>query len=312
MNSSLNKQSSWNWKLTQKISCPMCGSDHYESIYSRLDYLDIVACHSCSFRFVQPQPTQEELLRFYQEGYFSGNHDFHQDTNYFESRKKAIECEQVTGWQFIKQHAEISNKRLLDLGCADGALLVLARQYGARKVAGVEFSSDAADYGRYHYGLEILESSADKLLFSDQSFDIVTAFDLIEHVQNPSQLFDEVSRVLCSGGIFLGGCPDMECFDDWGAEWIGVQRNMEHLSYFDSKTLSRLANKSGLKVILFEYQGFPLNKKQYKNSQALKPLSLVSKLLQPDVWSYNVLQKLRVKFKRSDHFHELMFVLQKV
>ncbi|MEY3222666.1 MAG: class I SAM-dependent methyltransferase [Cuspidothrix sp.] len=310
----LNQQKYWNWEVTQlrEIPCPVCGYEHYKSIYSRPDGLDIVSCQSCSFRFVQPQPSPEELNRFYQQGYFSGNHDFHQNTNYFESRKKGIETEQVTGWKFLKNQVDLSDKKLLDLGCADGALLVLARQYGTSKVVGVEFSNEAADYGRHQYNLEILNASADNLPCTDQNFDIVTAFDLIEHVTDPSNLFKEVSRVLCNGGIFLGSCPDMGCFDNWGAEWIGVQRNMEHLSYFDSNTLSKLAEKSGFRVILLEYQGFPIALKKYRNFQVLSQLSIADKLLQPDIWSYNIWQKLRVKLKQSAHLHELMFILEKV
>lgn len=314
MNILVNQQNSWHWQSTElhKIPCPLCQSEYHQSIYLRPDGLDIVVCQSCSFRFVQPQPSQEELARFYAEGYFSGNHDFHQHQNYFESRKKAIENEQVTGWQFLKNQVSLSGKIVVDLGCADGALLVLARQYGAKKVVGVEFSEESANYGREHYNLEILQVSADNLPFEDHSCDIVTAFDLIEHVRNPSNLFREVSRVLRTGGIFLGGCPDMGCFDDWGPEWIGVNRNMEHLSYFDDKTLSKLSENYGLKVIKFEYQGFPLNMKQYEGLDYVKPLTKAAKISQPNIWTYNIWQKLKVKIKHPLHRHELTFVLEKV
>jgi SAM-dependent methyltransferase len=314
MKLSVNQQNSWVWQATEltAIPCPICNSKNCKAIYSRADSLDIVSCQSCSFRFVQPQPSQPELNRFYQQGYFSGGHDFHQGEDYFNSRKRAIETEQVTGWRFLKSHVNLSQKRLLDLGCADGALLVLARQYAASQVVGIEVSAEAADYGRKQYGLEILESSADSLPLADQSFDVVTAFDLIEHVRHPVQLFREVHRILQIGGVFVGGCPDTGCFDDWGGEWIGVRRNMEHLSYFDNRTLSKLAEQVGFEPILLEYRGFPLRLKQYKDFHVVKPHSLISKGIQPNIWIYNTWQKLRVKFKNPLHRHELLFVLKKV
>lgn len=314
MELSINQKKYWVWKATEltAIPCPICNAENYKAIYSRADSLEIVSCQSCSFRFVQPQPSQRELNRFYQEGYFSGGHDFHQGEDYFNSRKRAIAQEEVTGWRFLKSHADLSQKRLLDLGCADGALLVLARQYGASQVVGVEVSADAAAYGRKQYELEILEASADSLPLAEQSFDVVTAFDLIEHVRYPAQLFREIHRVLQVGGIFVGGCPDMGCFDDWGGEWSGVRRNMEHLSYFDDRTLSKLAEQAGFQVILLEYRGFPLGLKQYKDFHSVKPYSLISKGIQPNIWIYNTWQKLKVKVKNPLHRHELLFVLQKV
>ncbi len=314
MNKSSQKQNSWQWQTTElfKIACPICSSDDYKVIYSRKDDLEIVNCLKCSFRFIQPQPSQEELNRFYQQGYFSGGHDFHQGEDYFESRKRTIATEQVTGWQFLKHHIDLSQKRVLDLGCADGALLVLAQQYGANKVVGVEVCSEAAAYGRNQYGLEILEESADSLPFDEQVFDVVTAFDLIEHVRQPAQLFREVNRVLSVGGVFVGGCPDMGCFDDWGGEWIGVRRNMEHLSYFDDRTLSKIAEQCGFKATRIEYQGFPLELKPYNKFSSTKTSSLLQKALQPDVFAYNFLQKIKVNLTNYQHQHELLFVLERL
>lgn len=310
----MKKYPKWSWDKNQlsKICCPICSSQDYQIIYTRVDGLDIVSCEACSFRFVQPQPSQSELNRFYQQGYFSGNHDFHQGENYFAARKRDIETEKVTGWNFIKNHVDVSQKRVLELGCADGALLVLAQQYGANKVVGVEVSTEAVSYGRQQYNLEIIETSVDILPFANSTFDIVTAFDLIEHVRHPAQLFKEINRVLEIEGVFVGACPDMGCFDDWGAEWIGVNSNMEHISYFDDITLSSIAKQFGFQVNLIKYDGFPLELQQYKILGKKQPLSTIQKLIQPNVLFHNIWQKNRVKIKKSHHKHELLFVFSKV
>jgi SAM-dependent methyltransferase len=307
-------QTPWHWQKKEltSIHCPICECNESATIFTRLDSLKIVRCQNCQFRFIQPQPSQKELNRFYEEGYFSGNHDFHQGKDYFQSRKEAITAERVTGWSFLKNHVDLSQKKVLDLGCADGALLVLARQYGATKVAGIEVNSDAVAYGRNEYGLEIIQTSADSLPYDSETFDVVTAFDLIEHVRQPKHLFDEVSRVLSTGGLLLGGCPDMGCYDDWGEGWIGVQKNMEHLSYFDNQSLPQLATKSGFELVHLQYQGFPLPLKSYKIIDPFNRFALINKVLQPHIWLYNVWQKIRVKQASSKHGHELLFVLKKL
>jgi SAM-dependent methyltransferase len=302
----------WRKEKLTEIPCLICDSLNYTPLYTRLDNLTIVQCQHCQFRFIQPQPSQTELNHFYQEGYFSGNRDFYRETNYFQSRKEAIKVEKITGWAFLKKHADLFQKRVLDLGCADGALLVLARQYGATQVTGIEISSDTIAYGRKEYGLDIIESSADTLPFASEFFDIVTAFDLIEHVRQPKQLFQEVNRVLCTGGLFIGCCPDMGCYDDWGGEWIGVQKNMEHLSYFDDQSLLKLATQSGFEFTHLEYQGFPLQLARYNFTGPLNKIPLINKALQVNIWLYNLWQKMRVKKAQSNHRHELLFVFKKL
>lgn len=305
--------SPWQWQESEleTIHCPICDSEYHQSIYKRLDSLDIVACQSCSFRFIQPQPSQRELNRFYEQGYFTGSQDFHQGSSYFAARKIALAMEQVTGWQFLKSQISLGGKSVLDLGCADGALLVLAQRFGASQVAGVEVSTEAAQYGRNHYGLNILEASADALPFPAQTFDVVTAFDLIEHVRQPKQLFQEVSRILLPNGVFIGGCPDMGCFDDWADEWTGICRNMEHLSYFDHQSLRKIAEQCNFQVLHLEYQGFPLALRNYDKVSEIALPSKLQKLFQPNVWVHNLWQKLRVWHKSSSHRHELLFVFKK-
>jgi spore maturation protein CgeB len=310
------EKNTWKWQVTElsRIPCPLCNSEDSKTIYSRHDALIIVECLSCSFRFVQPQPSQIELNRFYHQGYFSGNRDFHQGTNYFDARKQAIDSEQVTGWQFLKENTDLAGKRVLDLGCADGAVLVLAQQYGASRVCGIEVSAEAARYGRQQYGVEILEASADALPFAPETFDIITAFDLIEHVREPAKLFQSVYQILEPGGLFIGGCPDMGCFDDWGEEWKGIFQNMEHLSYFDRQTLTTITEKIGFKTRRIEYAGFPLQPNSYTrpiNLPIEQQLTLQQKAMQSDVWLNNVGQKIKVKLKNSLHKHELLFVFEK-
>jgi SAM-dependent methyltransferase len=308
-----NRKPAWEWPDDQLsiIPCPACGHTQYQVQFTRNDRLEIVACAQCGFTFVQPQPSQEALNQFYEKGYFSGCHDFYETENYFKARAHSIATEQITGWRFLRENVKLNGKRLLDLGCADGALLVVALKHGAESAIGVELNIEAVEMGRAQYNLEIVQASAEELPFESASFEVVTAFDVLEHVRRPAQMFREIHRVLAPGGILLGACPDMECFKDWGGDWYGVKKNMEHLSYFSGPSLAQFAQSAGLKLTLLESEGFPLELSRYarpgQHSSFLQRLFLQSGTVVRNVW-----QKTRVKLKNSQHKHELMFVMQKI
>jgi SAM-dependent methyltransferase len=95
---------------------------------------------------------------------------------------------------------------VLDLGCRYGAL---TRSYLAgNEVVGVDVDRDAlAEAAKL--GIETHWANVDEPLpFANESFDAVVAGELLEHVRDPRRLVDEASRVLRSGGTFVGSVPN--------------------------------------------------------------------------------------------------------
>jgi len=95
----------------------------------------------------------------------------------------------------------------LDVGCGEGAITnYLASKY--KKVVGVDVDIPALEFAKKHYkkkNLQFLYMSAEKLTFPAQSFDIVVCNQVYMYLTNPKKLFQEIHRVLKSGGIcFLG------------------------------------------------------------------------------------------------------------
>jgi len=104
----------------------------------------------------------------------------------------------------IKSHFPQSCK-ILDVGCGAGMLTnSLAKE--SHEITGIDLSESSLNIASKHdttKTITYLKASAYNLPFEDRSFDVVCAMDILEHVENPSLLIKEASRVLKHGGLFF-------------------------------------------------------------------------------------------------------------
>ncbi|MBI4906230.1 MAG: methyltransferase domain-containing protein [Acidobacteria bacterium] len=108
------------------------------------------------------------------------------------------------------------NKRVLDIACGTG--------YGsaelaavARSVVGIDVSLEAVEYaqGRYQAPNLIFEvASAEQLPFADSSFDLITGFEVIEHLNDPRKLVSEARRLLTPAGQFVVSTPNRLYYEE--------------------------------------------------------------------------------------------------
>ena len=121
------------------------------------------------------------------------------DTVYY-SREGKISCRDIAA-----QLRDLSYEALLDVGCGTGFLIdLLAKQRPAR-YAGLDLSPEMIRVakGKRIEGAEFVVGSADRLLFPDASFDIVTCSQSFHHYPYPEKAMSEVLRVLKPGGLYL-------------------------------------------------------------------------------------------------------------
>jgi len=107
-------------------------------------------------------------------------------------------------------------KRVLDIACGTG--------YGsgelagvARSVTGVDVSGEAVEYAREHYGagnLRFEVAGAEALPFPDQSFDLIVAFEVIEHLDDARALLAEARRVMTPAGQFIVSTPNRLYYEE--------------------------------------------------------------------------------------------------
>lgn len=135
--------------------------------------------------------------------------------------------------------------RLFDAGAARGHFLAAARQAGYA-VAGRELAPEAARWGRERLGLaELRPGAIEELGAADGRHDLVTAFEVLEHLPDPGGALGRLRGLLAPGGRLLLSVPNAgSWFKAWlGNNWPGY--NAFHLHYFRPRDLGRLLAAAG-------------------------------------------------------------------
>ena len=135
--------------------------------------------------------------------------------------------------------ARPSTIRILDVGCGTGANLEMLSQFG--EAEGVDVSDDALEFCRGK-GLNVQKGLAEKLPYEDGAFDVTTALDVVEHLDDDIAGLEEMFRVTKSGGYSLIFVPAFM--------WLwGVQDDISHhrIRYTKSQIIERLG-KAGYSI----------------------------------------------------------------
>ncbi len=147
---------------------------------------------------------------------------------------RVLYTEHVVRYVFAASYVE--GKRVLDLGSGTGYGTGLLGRAGASSVVGVEIDHGTAARARYDYlrdGTRFVTADATHLPFPDASFEIVTCFEVIEHVNQEQQraLLREVRRVLAPGGMAIVSTPNRELYTPRVSEQV-LGLNPFHLHEF--------------------------------------------------------------------------------
>jgi len=107
----------------------------------------------------------------------------------------------------------IRNKRVLDIGCGGGLFISILNDDGAT-VTGIELSDTRAQYTKIKYNLKVIKRLIEDSYWSSQAstFDVVTLWDVIEHVNYPLLSLQSASKMLKSGGVLFIDTPCRDSF----------------------------------------------------------------------------------------------------
>lgn len=206
-----------------------CTSRHHGQFFQ------VVECTNCHLRALFPLPPAEAVEEAY--------------TRVKDSEYLSIEPPRKIAFtkllQRLEKYAPPPGK-LLDVGCYTGVFPLLAQQHGY-EAYGVEPSEWAAGIASERLPHKIHQGYLASAPFPPGSFDIVTSWDVIEHVTDPSKEIELMARALKPGGwLFLSTMASEALIVKLlGSHWPWYMPM--HLFYFTPKTLSEFMHRAGLK-----------------------------------------------------------------
>jgi len=223
--------------------CPLCNTAASTPVHHVNGFV-IVHCGSCGLQYVDPLPADEVLQAHYQDpGYFAGKGD--QGYACYADMERALLPHFRRRLRRAGLH-QPARGSLLDFGCAAGFFLELAQADGWQ-VAGVELAEDMARLASHKLRVRVAPGLED---FRGDVFDVVTMWEVIEHLPHPLTTLREVRDLLRPGGLLMLSTPNT---GHWQAEaepgnWTGY-RPPSHLVFFTVQTLSRALAAAGYEGI---------------------------------------------------------------
>lgn len=237
--------------------CILCGTAPAAELWRQGPYR-LVKCRSCELAFIENPPGAAELARLYsfETGYMKHYSDPDADFS-FKWEKAAHQCDLL--------EAKVPKGRLLDIGCSAGFFLKTARDRGW-DVMGIELSPDTSEIARRRHGLNVITTGVDDSALEAQSFDVITLWDVIEHVPNPLETLHHVKRLLRPGGRVVMETPNIDgLFPRLSyalAGKTGFWPHPEppfHLFQFSKKTIARVLERAGFEKVSFRDEHIPVD-----------------------------------------------------
>jgi len=155
---------------------------------------------------------------------------------------------------------EIAGLRLLDVGCGGGGFLKRARDLGFR-ITGVDYNAERLAAVGAELGADVFAGSIEDFARArpDERFDVITIFEVVEHLDDPGRWLDVMHSLLKPGGYFFIGLPNRErTFDPFTGptmEWI--DNPPHHLSRWTAPVLRRFAEDHAFRVLDCRSLGVP-------------------------------------------------------
>ena len=227
--------------------------------------------HDSTYGFwrLVPVPTEEELESFYGAEYYSANPGRAPDIKRLQSEAESAAPERE--WRNSTIYTDVahyltslfpSGGRAIDVGCGTGEFVVFLGARYEWSVSGIELSPDGVALAT-NRGADVIRGTIDDVTTAfGGDFDVLTMFNVLEHVRDPLSTLRAAHRLLRPGGALVVQVPnDFALFqlavhehldvDPW---WIAVP---DHISYFDFESLEATLSRHGFETAI-RYGTFPM------------------------------------------------------
>ncbi len=221
-------------------SCPVCS----RSVLTELFLVDdgrYVLCNSCRMIFLNPVLTDEWLEKFYASNHSEQALTHPSERDYYDRIYRR-------GLENCMSRLNVSS--LLDVGCSDGTFLDLARASGI-ETFGVEYNEKEIALGRSK-SHTIWQGSID-LIPDDHRFDVITLWDVFEHVKNGVSFLTSLKKLLNPDGIIFLQIPNSASLAARiMREHCRMFDGMEHVNLYSPATIDLLSKRVNFSILSIE------------------------------------------------------------
>jgi SAM-dependent methyltransferase len=237
-------------------NCPTCGpgarAENFLQVSSGKYLFSYVRCSACGLVFLNPRPEAAEMQGFYDEDYYGG-----------EDRKFRSGLEILRRW-FARARARRAGRyfaspgTLLDVGCGQGTFLQWMQGNGWRG-HGTELSSRSASRA-LQAGISVSVGEIRENQFPTDFFDLVTFWQVLEHLRDPSAVLRRVRPLLKHGGIVAISTPNVESLQArvFRGDWFHLDAP-RHLFLFSPRTLKKLMAAHGFRLLALSHFSWEQN-----------------------------------------------------
>jgi 2-polyprenyl-3-methyl-5-hydroxy-6-metoxy-1,4-benzoquinol methylase len=208
-----------------------------------------MVCTACETMYVNPRPSPPIL-----EMYYATSENYQYWNKYIfpaseEARREKIFRPRAERVADICGHYGVSQGTLLEVGAGFGTFCEEVKSLGMfRRVIAVEPTPDLAETCRQR-GLEVIEQPIEHVDLNQQTIDVITSFEVIEHLFSPQDFLLACADVLAPGGLLVITCPNVKGFDIVTLQALSNAVDVEHLNYFHPQSLAHLVNRCGFETL---------------------------------------------------------------
>ncbi len=233
-------------------SCPLCGLDRLRVVFRESTYyfntpltMNIVQCCNCSMVYTNPR-LAEENITYEKQDYITPEY-----VRFHTFIKGKVFRNALARLRFFRPPPAF----LIDVGSGIGSFLVQVRKSGYN-VLGIEPSRANVKYASEQSNLSIREGHFESLSLEGIRADILTMWDVLEHIAEPRKFIKSAKKVLKPGGIIVLRFPG-ETFQRIKSIFLRLIKGNNaviyspviHLNFFSHKTIRRLLCEEGFEII---------------------------------------------------------------
>ncbi len=211
----------------EKVKCNYCGSGSSELVgvfgdiaFDKPGEFPFVRCQECGLVYLQERPTSDEINFYYPSEYQPYRTAIQDERSSWMRRARQRNIDKYS--RPVEQTSPNKPGKVLDVGCSTGIFLDAMRQLGW-ETEGVEISSAAVQYARRRFGLDVFQGQLFEARFAPDNFDVVTLWNVFEHLFEPFETLKEVHHILKKNGILILVFPNWESLDRriFKTGWVG-------------------------------------------------------------------------------------------